>query len=63
MDSKGAYAVRDQASVPVVVKVVKNSDHHLYWDNPEEFAEAIVECVEELDGRVAGREEGLTLGI
>ena len=49
MDYKGGVAVQNRANVPVVVKIVKDSDHHLYWDNPEEFAESIVECVKELD--------------
>ena len=62
MDPKGGLAVQDRTNVPVVVKMVENSDHHLYWDNPKEFAESIVECVMELDAKISIQQgEGLVL--
>ncbi len=34
------------------VYIIKDSDHHLYFDNPQEFVEKIIEDLQNLDEEV-----------
>jgi hypothetical protein len=41
--------VAERARVPVLVKIIKDSDHHLYWDNSKDFVKELIESVYDLE--------------
>ena len=46
-DSESAKRVADQMDYECKVNIVPNSDHHMYFDNPEVFADMIIEDLDE----------------
>jgi cardiolipin-specific phospholipase len=49
MPASGGYTVAERARVPVLVKIIKDSDHHLYWDNSKDFVKELIESVYDLE--------------
>ncbi|CAG9323336.1 unnamed protein product [Blepharisma stoltei] len=45
----GARQLEKNYSGKMLIYMISHSDHHLYWDNPQELAEKMIEAIEVLD--------------
>ena len=47
--SDGGYKTKEISSSQILVYTISNSDHHMYWDNPEELIQKIIEALDLMD--------------
>lgn len=48
MNKKGAEQLAE-SNDNIHLKIISNSDHHLYWDNPRELSEKMMSILKEFD--------------
>lgn len=45
MVADGGYKTKERSENSVQVHIISNSDHHMYWDNPQELAEKMLSAL------------------
>ena len=48
MVADGGYKTKEKSDGIVFVNIISNSDHHMYWDNPQELQEKMIESLQKI---------------
>jgi len=51
-ETRGAVYIADRVKQPVIISMLPNSGHHLYWDNPKQLGREILNIIHLLNNPV-----------